>query len=122
MVQLRPNLQSAEFVGQIQQQFDRGYQLVSLRRDNLVLAVAGFHISTNLAWGKHLYIEDLVVDGGHQSQQYGQRLFQWLIDFARQHHCAQAHLDSGVQRFSAHRFYLHQRLEIRSHHFAMTFN
>jgi len=31
----------------------------------------------------------------------------------------QLHLDSGVQRFSAHRFYLSKRMEISSHHFSL---
>jgi hypothetical protein len=28
-------------------------------------------------------------------------------------------LDSGVQRFGAHRFYLRRRMDITSHHFAL---
>jgi hypothetical protein len=29
------------------------------------------------------------------------------------------HLDSGVRRFDAHRFYLNKRMNISSHHFSM---
>jgi hypothetical protein len=29
------------------------------------------------------------------------------------------HLDSGVQRFAAHRFYLARRMDITCHHFAL---
>ena len=38
---------------------------------------------------------------------------------ARRRGCAQFHLDSGVQRFDAHRFYLHKGMNISAHHFAM---
>ena len=31
------------------------------------------------------------------------------------------HLDSGVQRFGAHRFYLASRMDIIAHHFSMKF-
>jgi N-acetylglutamate synthase-like GNAT family acetyltransferase len=104
LLQLRPHLQAASFVAQIRQQADRGYQLAALRANGNAIAVAGFHITTNLAWGKHLYLEDLVVDADHRSERYGEQIFQWLIDYAKQHQCDQLHLDSGVQRFAAHRF------------------
>ena len=48
---------------------------------------------------------------------YGQRLFDWLLAEARREGCEQLHLDSGVQRYEAHGFYLKNRLHITSHHF-----
>jgi uncharacterized protein (DUF433 family) len=114
MQQLRSHLPSSEFVEQVQQQFDRGYHLAYLKHNDIVVAVAGFHLSVNLAWGRFLYVEDLVVDEGSRSQQFGEQLFQWLVNFAQQRDCQQLHLDSGVQRFDAHRFYLRQRLKKRS--------
>jgi hypothetical protein len=48
----------------------------------------------------------------------GGRLLEWLLAHARAQGCVQLHLDSGVQRFGAHRFYLAHRLDITSHHFA----
>jgi GNAT superfamily N-acetyltransferase len=50
---------------------------------------------------------------------YGTKLFDWLVDYARAENCQQLTLDSGVQRFAAHRFYLRQRMEITSHHFTL---
>jgi len=50
---------------------------------------------------------------------FGSRLLDWLVDEAKRQGCEQFHLDSGVQRFGAHRFYLHKGMDITSHHFAM---
>jgi hypothetical protein len=36
--------------------------------------------------------------------------------YARSQNCQQLTIDSGVQRFAAHRFYLMQRMNITSHH------
>ena len=47
----------------------------------------------------------------------GWRLFDWLLAEARREGCEQLHLDSGVQRYEAHGFYLKNRLHITSHHF-----
>ena len=119
MLQLRSHLYSDSFIDRVQQQMQTGYQLAYLQDINII-AVAGFNITSNLAWGKHLYVADLVVDARHRSQGYGETLFVWLIEYAKNHHCQQLHLDSGVQRFAAHRFYLRHKMNISSHHFSLT--
>ncbi|QMS87576.1 GNAT family N-acetyltransferase [Nostoc edaphicum CCNP1411] len=117
--QLRPHLDQVKFVEQVQYQMKEGYKLAFLEVEKQAVAVTGFRISTCLASGKFLYIDDLVVDEFKRSHSYGQQLFQWLIEYARNHDCKHLSLDSGVQRFAAHRFYLTQRMSITSHHFSM---
>ncbi|KYC38982.1 GCN5 family acetyltransferase [Scytonema hofmannii PCC 7110] len=119
MSQLRPHLQQADFIQQIRHQTKEGYKLAFLQKEEQTVAVAGFRIFTCLASGKSLYVDDLVVDELKRSSGYGQQLFQWLIQYAQNHQCQHLSLDSGVQRFAAHRFYLMQRLSITSHHFSM---
>ena len=118
MSQLRSHLGTDDFVQQVQAQMETGYQLAYIH-DAQVIGVAGFEISTNLAWGKYLYLADLVVDEGVRSQGYGEALFTWLIKYAQKQNCQQFHLDSGVQRFAAHRFYLRHKMNISSHHFSL---
>lgn len=119
MLQLRPFLEIADFVKRVREQMLAGYQLAFFAIDNRVVAVAGLRISQNLAWGKFLYVDDLIVDETERSHGYGKQLFNWLIQYAKQNHCQQLHLDSGVQRFDAHRFYLRHRMKIASHHFLL---
>jgi GNAT superfamily N-acetyltransferase len=120
MKELRSHLELADFIDRVhrqQHQFD--YQLAYLQVDLIVRAVAGFRISESLAWGKFLYVDDLVSSSDNRSQGYGTELFNWLVDYARTQNCQQLTLDSGVQRFAAHRFYLRHRMEITSHHFTL---
>ncbi|MEH2087563.1 GNAT family N-acetyltransferase [Nostoc sp.] len=117
--QLRPHIEQTKFVEQVRYQMKEGYQLAFLEVEKQAVAVAGFRISNCLASGKFLYIDDLVVDELKRSHSYGQQLFQWLIEYARNHDCKHLSLDSGVQRYAAHRFYLMQRMSITSHHFSM---
>ncbi|HYX15320.1 MAG TPA: GNAT family N-acetyltransferase [Nostoc sp.] len=119
MSQLRPHLEEAKFVEQVRYQMKERYQLAFLKIEEQTLAVAGFRISSCLASGKFLYIDDLVVDEFNRSHSYGQQLFQWTIEYARNHECKHLSLDSGVHRFAAHRFYLMQRMSITSHHFSI---
>ena len=119
MSQLRTSLEEANFVQQIQILGKEGYELAFGEAQSKVVAVAGFRILHSLSWQKYLYIHDLVVDSEHRSQGYGENLLRWLIAYGRDHQCQQIHLDSGVQRFAAHRFYLKQYLEIKAHHFSL---
>jgi GNAT superfamily N-acetyltransferase len=107
------------FVTQVLRQQEQGYRLAFVEADGDVRAVAGFRISENLAWGRFLYVDDLVTRATERSHGWGRMLFDWLVAEARTAGCAQLHLDSGVQRFDAHRFYLTQRMQISSHHFAL---
>jgi GNAT superfamily N-acetyltransferase len=121
MLQLRSHLTADGFDQQVQAQRSAGYQLAYIinNQDDQIVGVAGFNIGSNLAWGKYLYVADLVVDEGKRSQGYGEMLFTWLIKYAKQNNCQQFHLDSGVQRFAAHRFYLRHKMKISSHHFSL---
>jgi GNAT superfamily N-acetyltransferase len=120
MQELRSNLDLDSFMTQVQRQQQQfNYQLAYLQVDGSIQAVAGFRISESLAWGKFLYVDDLVSSSISRSHGYGTKLFEWLADYARTNHCQQLTLDSGVQRFAAHRFYLRQRMDITSHHFTL---
>jgi ribosomal protein S18 acetylase RimI-like enzyme len=118
MSQLRPHVPEREFVSRVQRQQLGGYRLAFLESESRVMAVAGYRIVENLAWGRFCYVDDLVTDDRQRSRGYGQTLFAWLLDRGREAGCEQFHLDSGVQRFAAHRFYCSQRLHISCHHFA----
>jgi GNAT superfamily N-acetyltransferase len=119
LAQLRPHLKQEHFLEQVRRQQRNGYQLTFLEQDDRVVAVAGFCISECLAWGPFLYVYDLVVDEAVRSKGHGQALFAWLVEFVKLHDCSELHLDSGVQRFDAHRFYLQHRMNITSHHFSL---
>ena len=120
MVQLRPHLSRESFVAQARRQTDAvGWQLLTARVEGRVVACSGFRIAEWLAWGKALYVDDLVTDASVRSTGHGAALFDWLVVRAREEGCESLQLDSGVQRFDAHRFYLTERMEIRSHHFSL---
>ncbi len=119
MSELRPHVGAEEFLRRVRRQAEiAGYKLAYLS-DGEVKAVAGFRVSECLAWGKFLYVDDLVSKDGERSKGYGGELFDWLVGYAREQDCDRFQLDSGVQRFAAHRFYLNRRMFIEAHHFGM---
>ena len=119
MAELRPHLSAAEFAARVRKQQATGFQLAYLEESGEVRAVTGFRYLETLAWGKILYVDDLVAAEATRSRGHGGKLFDWLVAQAKQNNCDALHLDSGVQRFGAHRFYLTRRMDITSHHFAL---
>ena len=119
MAELRPHVQPDEFLSRVKRQAETaGYKIAYLVHGE-IKAVAGFRISECLAWGKFLRVDDLVTKSGERSKGYGGMLFDWLVEYAKEQGCEQLHLDSGVQRFDAHRFYLNKRMIIVCHHFSL---
>ena len=125
MRQLRPHLDEMGFVDQVlRQRSTCGYRIAYACEGptdgaTQVRGCAGFRITEFLAWGRTLYVDDLVSDEGHRSRGVGSNLLDWLVAEARRVGCAQLHLDSGVQRFGAHRFYLTHGMDITAHHFRL---
>ena len=119
MAELRPHVAPDEFLLRVRRQAEIADYKLACVADGDVKAVAGFRISECLAWGKFLYVDDLVSKSDERSKGYGGRLFDWLVEYARRESCEQFHLDSGVQRFDAHRFYLSKRMAIECHHFSL---
>lgn len=118
MYQLRPNLAHSEFIARVLHQQKYGYQLLQAICGKTISGVAGFSIGHKLAWGKHMYVDDLITDTEQRSMGIGAVMLKWLENNALQQGCGQLHLDSGVQRFAAHKFYLREGFAISSHHFA----
>lgn len=122
MAELRPHVPAEEFLLRVRRQQEiAGYELAGITAEagGEVKAVAGFRISENLAWGKFLYVDDLVSKIDDRSKGYGGALFDWLVSYGKENDCDQFHLDSNVQRFAAHRFYLVKRMSIEAHHFGL---
>ncbi|MBA3806337.1 MAG: GNAT family N-acetyltransferase [Acidobacteria bacterium] len=120
MAELRPHLTEEEFLRRVKRQkSDDKYTLAFLEDESEVKAVAGFRVSECLAWGKFLYVDDLVTKSDERSKGYGQALFDWIVAYARESRCNELQLDSAVHRFGAHRFYLLNRMDITCHHFGL---
>ena len=117
MKQLRPHLEREAYARTVQRLMQDGYRLVAVVVSGRVEAVAGYRFGEGLAWDTYLYVDDLVTDEGARSKGHGKVLLDWLKREAATHGCRDLHLDSGVQRFDAHRFYLRERMDITSHHF-----
>lgn len=118
MRQLRTHLNEDECLEKVKRMRRSGYRLAAATEDGMVRCVAGFRISEVLAYGKFLYVDDLVTAGDTRSAGHGQRVLDWLAGVAREEGCGSLQLDSGVQRHEVHRAYFRQELKTSSYHFS----
>lgn len=117
--ELRPLLKESEFVEKVNRMKKEGFHLVYITDDNKAVAAMGFRTTEMFYRGKSVYVDDLITLPEYRSKGYGAKLIDWVVQYAKDHQCEQVHLDSGVQRFDAHRFYLRKKFNISSHHFEM---
>ncbi len=116
---LLPVMNSESFVAQVRLQEKEGFRLAYVEEAEEIRAVAGYRVMNKLFNRRALYVDDLVTRALDRSKGYGDALFEWLLAEGERLDCAALELDSGVQRFEAHRFYLRKRMAITSHHFAL---
>ena len=121
MQQLRTHFKNERiFLEQVDRQRPAGFRMAFLEDEaGQIRAVAGYRMSESLFAGRFCYVDDLVTDESARSLGHGGALFDWLVAEARTAGCQKLELDSGVQRFAAHRFYLTKRMIIASHHFSL---
>jgi GNAT superfamily N-acetyltransferase len=119
-LELRPTLSDTQsFAQQILNQQKDGYEIIAIIEGEEIVACIGFRMMTMLAWGKILYIDDLITKGKWQGRGYGKILLEHITKIAKGNQCNQIHLDTGYIRHNAHRFYLNQGFEFHCHHVAL---
>jgi GNAT superfamily N-acetyltransferase len=121
LLELRPHHGSVEALTvRIDSQRADGYRVAAALEDGEAAAVAGFRIAENLAWGRFLYVDDLVTRAALRGRGHADAVMAWVEAEAARAGCDELHLDSGVgpEREDAHRFYFRHGMRITSYHFA----
>lgn len=120
VAQLRPALDEARFVAQMQRQIAAGCRATVLfDGDGIPRAFACWRVLEMLAVGRHVYVDDLVTDAAARSRGHGKAMLDWLKAEAERLGCTRLQLDSGTQRQDAHAFYLREGLRIEAFHFGI---
>jgi GNAT superfamily N-acetyltransferase len=113
---LRPHLTEAQFIERVRVQAGEGYAIALIEAGEDVAAAAGYRVAHFLAWGRVLYVDDLITDPDKRGQGLGGALMDWLLAEAANRACDELHLDTGFGRHDAHRLYLNKGLQLSSHH------
>ncbi|MGD6941463.1 GNAT family N-acetyltransferase [Cytobacillus gottheilii] len=106
MKQLRTHLTEEQYLELVEEAAEKEqYTLAALYVNNKVAALAGFMPMITLYNGKSIWVCDLVTDSAHRSKGYGEKLLNYVHDWANEKGFHIVSLSSGLQRKDAHRFY-----------------
>lgn len=118
--ELRPHLDEQTFMKRWAEQAGTGYEIAFIEADGEVVAAAGFRELTTMAWGRILYLDDLVALPAHRGAGYGTALLRFLQVETVRRGLEQLHLDTGYSRHEAHRSYLRNGFSMICHHMSWT--
>lgn len=106
MSDLRGHLSEERWLELTEEMAPDGYRLLALEDDDgAIQAVAGIRVSTNLYYGRHVWVDELVTASEARSKGHGSALLAHVEELARSEGCEVVGLSSGLRRVDAHRFY-----------------
>lgn len=118
MAQLRPHLSEADYLAMVgRMRVADGFRVFAATRDGVVVGVAGVRPTELLYCGRILQIDDLVVSDRERSKGVGKALIDHVKTVAKAEGRGEVHLDSGMARMDAHRFYDREGFERLGYHF-----
>jgi GNAT superfamily N-acetyltransferase len=105
MNQLRTDLEEKTYLELFSEMKEDGYRLFALFAEDNIVALAGLSLRVNFYSKRHVFVYDLVTDADHRSHGYGERILNYIHNWAKKNGAEYVALESGIQRFDAHRFY-----------------
>ena len=103
--QLRPHLNEDEYIETAGIMISNGYQIFCVFEDSEIVSYAGIAVLTNLYYGKHIWVYELVTDETKRGKGYGNLLLSHIEKYGKDNSLNCIALSSGLQREKAHNFY-----------------
>lgn len=119
MKALRPHLTPELFLELLPKMTEENYSLIFIEENNKAISACGFRYLTTLFDGRYIYIDDLTTLPEARGKGYAGALFDYVVEKAKVEGLKAVHLDSGHQRYDAHRLYLNKGMKIVYHHFRL---
>lgn len=119
MQALRPHLTPELFLELLPKMKEEDYSLIYIEEKNKAVSACGFRYLTTLFDGRYIYIDDLSTLPEARGKGHAGKLFDFVVEKAKSENLKAVHLDSGHQRFDAHRLYLNKGMKIVYHHFRL---
>jgi len=116
---LRPLLTVDSYLNLVLFMLDESYKMLFTEEDGRAVSICGYRYNTMLHRGRGIYIDDLYTLEGYRGKGHASALLHHVFAEARENNLQSIHLDSGHQRFDAHRLYLQKGFRITDHHFSL---
>ena len=103
--QLRTHLSLEDYINLVKIMKPNGYRIFCLFESGEIVSYAGIAVLTNLYYGEHIWVYELVTDEAKRNKGYGKLLLAYIENYAKDNLLNCVALSSGLQKEEAHRFY-----------------
>ena len=114
---LDPRLASDLLAGRLAEMQQRGYLCVGIYDGDQLIGISGLWLLTKYYVGRHLEMDNVVIDEAYRSGGIGERLIAWVEDYARAAGCRAIELNVYVANQRGNRFWQRNGFVILGHHY-----
>ena len=111
-----PDLTLDEYKTIIPKRLNEGYRMVAVFDGEKCVCAAGFWIGVRFYCGKFMQLDNMVSLPNARSKGAGKLLVDWIKSLAKTEGCNKIILDTYVENFEAHKFFLREGFIIRGYH------
>ena len=100
--------------------FDHKYECHGIYVDETLAGVFGLWFATRHYCGKTCEQDHVYIKPEYRSMGLGKQVFKWIYNYAKEKGCETAELNSYVENYPSHKFYLNENYVIKGYHFLKT--
>lgn len=104
----------------IRQRKEEGYRMVGVFDGNKCVSSAGFWIGVRFYCGKFIQLDNMVTLPEYRSKGAGKIITDFIKEIGKTENCLKVLVDTYVENFDAHRFFLKEGFIIRGYHLNYT--
>ncbi len=93
-----------------------GYDCAGAFIDGKLIAICGMWIMAKIYIGKQMEIDNVAVDEEFRSQKIGNKLMEWVYNYAREQKCESVELNTYTGNHRSHKFYHNEGFKILGFH------
>ena len=97
--------------------FDQNYECFGVYASDKLIGVFGLWFMTRHYAGRSCEVDHLCIDDDFQNNGIGQQMLEFIEEYAISKNCETLELNSYVENFRSHKFYMNLGYVIRGYHF-----
>ncbi len=97
--------------------FDQNYECFGVYLGQELIGVFGLWFMTRHYAGKSCEPDHVILKSEYQNRGFGKQIFEFIFDYSRKKGCETSELNSYVQNFKSHKFYMNHGYVIKGYHF-----
>ncbi len=95
----------------------QGYECVGVFEEDRLVGICGLWFLTKYYVGKHVEPDNVVIHPDYRGTGIGERMMQWIYDYARSKGCVASELNCYVSNTGGQKFWINEGYQIIGFHF-----